>query len=286
MAERSNIGWTEATWNVMDGCTRISDGCINCYITRTVPFRVERRRFNGDRIGATTGLQFHPHRLDLPLRWRRSRMIFVNSMGDLFHDSVTDELVAEMFAVMTIAHQHTYQVLTKRHARMRAVLTDPGFPDLVAAAIARRGHQVELTWPLPHVWTGVSAESQPWAQRRVPALLDTPGVRWVSAEPLLGPLDLTPWLPQLDWVVVGGESGPGARPMDVDWAVDVVDQARTAGVPVFVKQLGTAWAKTTPAREGGTVYRLGDRKAEDWSHWPANLRVRDYPTTTRGGVTV
>ncbi|AHH16559.1 putative bacteriophage protein [Nocardia nova SH22a] len=261
----SRIEWTDETWNPVTGCTRISEGCERCYIERTPPMRMAHRRFDGPQIGATTGVRLHPERLRRPVDWRKPRKVFVCSMADLFHDDVPDEFISRVFATMAVTEQHTFQVLTKRTARMRALLSSDRF----------RAYPFWLSdvWPLPNVWIGTSVESQKWADIRIPLLLDTPAaVRWISAEPLLGWVDLDKHLfphrcpdgcrcrrpddgdrhecacggacadwsprPALDWVVVGGESGPGARPMDPDWARDLRDQCIEAGVPFLFKQWG------------------------------------------------
>ncbi|WP_367128272.1 DUF5131 family protein [Saccharothrix sp. HUAS TT1] len=279
MGDKTRIEWTDATWNPVTGCTRVSEGCRRCYIERTPPFRTAGRRFDSAEVGGTTGVLLHPERLAQPLRWRKPRRVFVNSLADLFHDDVPDAMVARVFAVMAATPWHTYQVLTKRPARMRALLKAEAFADEVGFAWHEMGGEEKaLAWsalPLPNVWLGVSTEDQATASRRIPILLDTPAaVRWISAEPLLGPIDLdgplvdghrprlTYWLtgrpywkpigtvngnglaevldvgPRLDWVVVGGESGPGARPMHPDWARTIRDQCAAASVPMLFKQWG------------------------------------------------
>lgn len=220
------------------------------------------------------GFALTPH-FDLarePLRWQTPSMVFVNSMSDLFHDLAPTELIAEICATILATPRHTYQILTKRHGRMRALLTHPQFARDVATAWRALSDGTdeppigEFAWPPPNLWLGVSAENQHWADIRIPALLTTPaGLRMLSAEPLLGPLDLRPHLrgePTLEWVIVGGESGRGARPMHVEWAIDIVEQCLAAGVAVFVKQLGSAW---------------GPHKGADTDTWPASLRVRQTP---------
>lgn len=294
----SKIEWTEETWNPVTGCTRVSDGCDHCYIERTMPFRTQHRKFNDDGIGATTGVKLHSERLHKPLRWRKPRRVFVNSLSDLFHDEVPDRFVAEVFAVMSLAPQHTFQLLTKRHARMRSLLRSHAFWTAFSAAMLGRrqpGMPISYDADGPHlrnVWVGVSVENQQWADIRIPALLDTPAaVRWISAEPLLGPVDLhncsgvdaieqdwtggpgggsgTPH-PLLSWVVVGGESGPGARPMELDWARTIVRNCQDAGVPVFCKQLGSRWG----------------REHHDIDQFPEDLRVREYsaPVADPGAI--
>jgi protein gp37 len=171
-------------------------------------------------------IRLMPEVLDAPLRWRQPRRIFVNSMSDLFHPGVPDGFIVNVLHVMARCPQHCFQVLTKRPARMRDVLSIRSEPTL------------------PHVWWGVSVENQSTAEERVPLLLDTPAaVRFVSAEPMLDAIDLSPWLRGLDWVIVGGESGPGARPCHVHWIRSVVQQCRAAHVRCFVKQLGSVWAE-------------------------------------------
>jgi len=238
MADHSKIEWTEATWNPVTGCTKVSPGCDNCYAEKIV------ERFHGK--GAFAVVRRSDDKLFLPFRWRRPRRVFVNSMSDLFHDDVPDSFIANVWSVMARTPRHTYQVLTKRHARMRALLSSAAFQDHV------RSIAPGAAWPPPNVWLGVSVENQKWADIRVPALLATPAaVRWLSCEPLLGPVDLIravnklDWLDPaslqpggIDWVVAGGESGRGARPMHPDWARSLRDQCARSGVPYFFKQHG------------------------------------------------
>lgn len=269
MGDTTHIEWTDATWNPVTGCTRVSPGCVNCYIDWAPPFRVEGRHFtdrDGNRshaIGATTGVRLHPDRLDWPLRKRswRGKRVFVCSLADLFHDDVPDEYIARVFAVMALTPEVTYQVLTKRPARMRALLASGTFAGMVWRDVD------DLSWPLPNVWLGVTVEDQERADQRIPILLDTPAaVRWLSCEPLLGRVALGTcrrhrngsihdngygecadchvldgWegkYRRIDWVVAGGESGPGARPMHPDWARSLRDQCAAAGVPYLFKQWG------------------------------------------------
>lgn len=287
MADSSKIEWTDATWNPVTGCTKVSPGCDHCYAETL------HERFNGKGSFATVTL--HPDRLDLPLRWKKPRRVFVNSMSDLFHKDVSDEFIAMVFAAMALTPRHTFQILTKRHARMRSLLSDSWFFEgLLPHAVDQLSTgDYEFRYPLPNVWLGVSTEDQKWADIRIPALLETPAaVRWISAEPLLGPVDLdmlsffTPadragfpgsfnsltgeWspaagdpdlecrntigdLPRIDWVVVGGESGPGARPMHPEWARSLRDQCAAASVPFLFKQWG-AWApESVCATEAGAA---------------------------------
>jgi protein gp37 len=233
----SAIEWTEATWNPVTGCTRVSPGCARCYIERQPPFRIEGRRFR--RVGneETTGVRLHPERLEQPRRWRAPRVIFVNSMSDLFHDAISAEYIAAVFAVMAECEQHVFQVLTKRHERLRELAPD-------------------LPWPR-NVWMGVSVENNRWAVR-ADYLRDVPAaVRFVSAEPLLGPVDRLE-LKNLHWVIVGGESGPSYRAMQADWARELRDRCVRAEVAFFFKQ----WGGRTP-KSGG---RLLDGQV--WSEMP------------------
>lgn len=235
MADKSAIEWTDATWNPVTGCTEVTPGCDNCYAKT---FAERWRGTPGHYFEQGFDVVLRPDKLTLPLTWRKPRRVFVNSMSDLFHKDVPDEFIARVFAIMSQTPQHTYQVLTKRHGRMRSLLN------------AKREEWSAFTgpWPLPNVWLGVSVEDQDRANLRIPALIDTPAaVRWLSCEPLLGPVDLRRTDKDalvdggIDWVVVGGESGHGARPMHPHWARDLRDQCTSAGVPFFFKQWGE-WA--------------------------------------------
>lgn len=293
MSGNSNIEWTDSTWSPTTGCDRTSLGCDHCYAL-TLAKRLKamgsaKYQTDGDphTSGPGFGVAMHASALALPLAWRSPRKIFVNSMSDLFHAKITDEFIAQVFAVMAACPQHVFQILTKRHARMRTLLSSPEFVERFEAefldlTVNRFPHLGQERWsyPLPNVHLGVSVENQKWADIRIPALLGTPAaVRWISAEPLLGPIDLagpiategplcgsrprlTYWLtgrphwtpekrddhgnvyqepatgPRLDWVVVGGESGPGARPMHPDWVRTVRDQCAEADVPFLMKQWG------------------------------------------------
>lgn len=257
----SKIEWTDTTWNPVTGCDKVSPGCDHCYAESIA------RRFAGtasfpDGFAVT----LHPERLGAPLRWRKPRRVFVNSMSDLFHDQIPDDYIAHVFAVMARTPQHTYQVLTKRHGRMRSLLSSDRFRRRMYDFLTFEHYQWinnnRLTHPLPNVWLGVSVENQTWANVRIPALSDTPAaVRFLSCEPLLGPLDLTEF-PDPDWVIVGGESGPGARPMDLAWVRDIRDQCADSRTPLFVKQLGSA---------------NGPHKGGDIDTWPPDLRIRQWP---------
>lgn len=312
-AKGSKIEWTDDTWDPLEGCTPVSKGCDNCYAARLVGTRFRHLPLYAGLAegGVFTGVvRLVPERLDQPLRWRRPRLIFVDSRADLFHDKVPDEFIARVFAVMAMAPHHTFQVLTKRHARMRAVLSSPEFHSLVAAAAPIYGRDPDLaqdyvttTWPLPNVWLGVSVETQQWADIRIPALLDTPAaVRWLSCEPLLGPVDLAGYLPRradapwypvecrhgydgcplcdralapadaISWLVVGGESGPGARPMHPAWARSLRDQAVRSGVPFHFKQHG-AWVPVRDNPRHGDNWVARDGTTTAWSRDDGRSRV-------------
>lgn len=304
MGDNSKIEWTEATWNPFVGCTAVSPGCDNCYAAGLASGRlVHTPAYEGLAEGGVFNgtIRLLPDRLYQPLRWRRPRRIFVNSMSDLFHDQVPDHYIADVFAVMALARQHTFQVLTKRHGRMRSLLSSPDFRTAVgnygpkyaqhrnAGYVYAVGTQCS-NWPLRNVWLGVSVENQQWADIRIPALLGTPtAVRWVSAEPLLGQIDLSAWLVDhgepdrkwgipLDWVVVGGESGSGARPMHPDWAIRLRDQCTAADVPFLFKQWGE-WSPMWPLDRGRVNVRKTDRTmADDGTLYaPGDLRYPDGP---------
>jgi protein gp37 len=292
MSDHTNIEWTDATWNPITGCSVVSAGCKHCYAMRLAGTRL---RHHPSRAGLTretsagpvwTGkVRLNEAWLDQPLRWRRPRRIFVCAHGDLFHPAVPVEWIDQVFAVMALAQQHTFQVLTKRPERMRNYLTDHaagGRHIWVAAQALKmpRGTKPAPGWPIPNVWLGVSVEDQPTADERIPLLLQTPAaVRFVSAEPLLGAVDVSDELQRkcghcdepialckggrdiyngarccvlcehdvgIDWVIAGGESGPRARPSHPDWFRILRDQCQAAGVAFFFKQWG-AWEVASAA---------------------------------------
>lgn len=273
MGDQSAIEWTQATWNPLVGCSRVSEGCRHCYAERQA-YRAAAMgisRYDGitKKVGGeirwTGKVALVESALELPLRWKKPRRIFVNSMSDLFHEKVPDQWIQSIFEVMLEADQHTYQVLTKRPRRMMEWVTQFLAPALLPAV-------------LEGIWLGVSVEDQATADERIPLLLQTPAVtRWVSYEPALGPVDWRSWTPvlnegpgeSLDWIVVGGESGPDARTFNLDWARQTIAQA--GRIPVFVKQLGSVY-------QDGDQYRQSRHpKGGDPEAWPAGLRVREYP---------
>lgn len=253
----TTIEWTDRVWNPTTGCDKVSPGCDNCYAL-TMAKRLKgmgsaKYQLDGDprTSGPGFGLQVHPDVLDQPLRWRKPARVFVNSMSDLFHPRVPDDFIAQVFAVMAVSSRHTHQVLTKRPKRMRALMNQWSDNDVpLRAAIARVGlggwSPSRHILPLPNVWLGTSVEDQQRADERIPALLHTPAaVRFLSCEPLLGRVDTYPWLRTggIHWVIAGGESGPGHRPMDVDWARNLRDECVQADVAFFFKQHGGARPK-------------------------------------------
>jgi protein gp37 len=235
MSINSTIEWTDATWNPVRGCVKISPGCKYCYAER---FAERFRGVRGHPFERGFDLRLVPEKLTEPLGWKARRRVFVNSMSDLFQEGVPLEYIAEVGRVMQQANWHEYQILTKRHERMRELLTGP------------------LNWlaMLPHVWLGVSVEDKAYGLRRIEALRRTPArVRFLSIEPLLedlGKLDLT----AIDWVIVGGESGPGARPMKQDWVMSIFRQCRDSGVPFFFKQWGGLRKHETGRKLKGKTY--------------------------------
>lgn len=380
----TGIEWTDQVWNPVVGCTPVSPGCLNCYAA-TMARRLEAmgrpeyqpRRLDtaGRDVTGLFGLQDESDRvvriaekrdgravftgdvrmvsdrLAEPLGWKRPRMVFVNSMSDLFHEAVPDRFIRLVFAAMSFAGQHTYQVLTKRPERMAAWFSDPanslsacqaewvaaGIDDRTATGerrIGREGTTGSINgttrgvgdgnhWPLPGVWLGASVEDQTTANDRIPHLLRCPAaVRFLSCEPLLGALDLSRWIacncpgdygryphedkhniycprsrryvgPRIGWAIIGGESGPRARPCDVAWVRSIVSQCQEAGVAAYVKQLGAKTGMTNPSgpqvrewdetqiveAEDGVRLLLRDPKGGDPAEWPEDLRVRQFPNT-------
>ena len=268
MASKSKIEWTDATWNPIGGCTRVSEGCRFCYAeVLAASFATSRKqdRYEGlagyikgkqqsaDNARWTGDIKLFYDMLDRPLRWRKPRMIFVNSMSDMFHEKVPVDYIHQIFGVMNQANQHIYQVLTKRDERL----------------VELNEH---LDWS-PHIWQGVSVENQE-TTGRIDNLLKTDAkVKFLSIEPLIGRvLDMN--LDGIDWVIVGGESGKSARHMAPVWVEDIIDQCRNADVPVFVKQMGTVWGRA----------HNSDWKGQKVEDWPENLRVREYPDHVLGGT--
>jgi len=323
MSAQTNIEWTDRTWNPIRGCSRVSAGCVNCYAERQAvrqqgPGRAYEGLVRSTPAGPrwTGAVRVAAEVLEDPIHWRTPRRIFVNSMSDLFHEGLTFEQIADVFRVMAYPEcdRHTFQILTKRPQRMLDFFT-----------WAREQPHV-APWPDPdvvlrNVWLGVSVEDQARADERIPLLLQTPAaVRFLSVEPLLGQVDLTrvrsphggtenvlrtavsqaardagiQKLNGIDWVIVGGESGPGARPCDVGWIGSIVEQCAHTGVACFVKQVGAHPLPSVDGVEGpwaehvrfftdadGSPARLRDPKGGDPLEWPEGLRVREFPEVSR-----
>ncbi len=304
MSDNSHIEWTDATWNPVTGCSVVSPGCTNCYAMKLAGTRL---RNHASRAGLTTKsksgpvwngtVRFNEAWLLQPLRWRKPRTIFVCAHGDLFHEDVPDEWIDRVFAVMGSAPQHTYQVLTKRAERMRQYLScrraeTPLQPIIGSGLLGYNPFNREVL-PPRNIWLGVSIERQQEADERIPHLLTTPAaVRFISAEPLLGPIDLTAYTEIgplsflkrhniqnntltncIDWVIVGGESGAGARAMHPGWARSLREQCAAADVAFFFKQWG-AWAPSTPEAAAGNP-RSGWRCLAAHPHVPKQVEL--YP---------
>jgi protein gp37 len=239
MAQGTGIEWTESTWNPVTGCTKISPGCAHCYAERMA----ERLQAMGQANYAHGfELTLQPQMLELPLKWKKPQTIFVNSMSDLFHPNVPLGYIRQVFDVMARAHWHRFQVLTKRSDRLRAIST-------------------EIDWP-SNVWMGTSVESDRYRGRIDELRASGAHVKFLSLEPLLGPLRNLE-LAEIDWVIVGGESGPGARAMDPEWAIDLRDQCLQVGVPFFFKQWGGRNKKQTGRALEGRL----------WNEMPADRKV-------------
>ena len=298
MGAETSIQWTAtvnedgsvtpgSTWNPTKGCSRVSEGCRGCYAEgiaarfsglhpktgKPLAYHgLARMSDNGPRW--TGKLAMAPAHLDDPIRWKRPRRIFVNSMSDLFHERLTDEQIASVFRVMLNAPRHTYMILTKRAKRMH---------DWVRWFEQERGEPLP-----PFIWLGVSAEDQENANERIPWLLATPTrIRFVSAEPLIGPIDFGEVhptyrggleAPRLDWVIVGGESGRDCRPFDVEWARSIIRQCRAAGAAAFCKQLGGKPFDSTGAWESRDVLPSHGPPIEEWG---PDFSVREFPVVAQ-----
>ncbi|WP_031517721.1 DUF5131 family protein [Desulfofalx alkaliphila] len=272
---KTKIEWADAVWNPVTGCTPISPGCENCYAKRMAQRLRGRCGYPADEPFRVT---MHLKRFIEPLRWKKPRRVFVCSMGDLFHENVPDNIIYNIFAVMADTPQHTYMVLTKRPGRMKDILCRPNAANEIWRNTTYSDDPgCHKYWPLPNVWLGVTAENQEQADKRIPILLQIPAtVRFVSVEPMLGPVDLSKYLTcqfyageemewrkgtivpegypklraarirsRIDWVICGGESGPLARPMHPDWVRSLRDQCVASGVPFFFKQ----WGEWAPVHE-------------------------------------
>ena len=220
MGDKTSIEWSDTTWNPVTGCTKVSPGCKHCYAERMAG---RLQKMKNPRYENGFELTLQSDQIELPLRWRRPRRIFVNSMSDLFHEDVPESFIREVFGTMQEAHWHVFQVLTKRSERLKSLAP-------------------RLSWP-PNVWQGVSVENQDYVQRIDDLRAVPAAVRFLSIEPLLGPISNLP-LHGIHWAIVGGESGPGHRSMDASWVRDLRDQCVVANVPFFFKQWGGRVAKS------------------------------------------
>jgi protein gp37 len=303
----TKIEWTEVTWNPVTGCDRISPGCDHCYALtlarRLMAMGQAKYQHDGDprTSGPGFGVTMHEDALEEPLRWRTPRMVFTASMGDIGHARVPRSFAARIWAVMALARRHTFQVLTKRPARLAAMTTDPAFArevghhatDLIGSRAwqhwqldlggqrlvgdsgrgdgwtttpTRRSTLWSPPWPLPNVWLGTSIEADRYSHRAAGLRQASTALRFLSLEPLLDPLPSLD-LSGIDWVILGGESGPRARDMDLDWLRELISRSRAAGTAVFVKQLGSCWCTAHGYRGKGNH---PDR-------WPGDLRIREMP---------
>ncbi len=268
MGINSKIEWTDSTWNVISGCTKISAGCKNCYAERIAP------RIDVD----FSKIELHPEKLDQPLHWRKPRKIFLCSMSDLFHEQVPDDFIARVFGAMS--EKHIYQILTKRPGRMKEWFSKVGSWEGIwthngtapEKAYDGTGIIIGCHWPKPNVWLGISAENQETYDLRVSDLYETPAaVRFLSIEPMLGPIKLfcvngrkdpAKWWgnkSKLTWVICGGESGPEARPLFPNWVREIRDQCEAASIPFFFKQWGR-WKPICPESEMRDAETYEERK--------------------------
>lgn len=311
----SNIEWTDETWNPLAGCSKVSEGCRNCYAmkmaqriaaaadarvakgetctARQEAYRLVTKRTNDEL--ATPLPQWNnvvvpiPEALEEPYGWKQPRLVFVNSMSDLFHEDVPFKFIAEVFTTMAQTFQHTYQVLTKRPRRMLE------FFAWNYQGMSRREAEADWLASWPNVWLGVSVENQEQADERIPLLLQVPAVvRFLSCEPLLGPIDLNslPYSPDrmyrssIDWVIVGGESGHDARHCGTGWIRGIIEACKANGTACFVKQVGSRPVSRKIGEPLGDTshgcdrWTLIDRKGGDMSEWPEDLRVREFPKAT------
>lgn len=319
----TKIQWTDASWNPLGGCSRVSEGCRFCYAEAMAarfggpgkPYHgLVRMTENGPKW--TGAIRIRRDILDQPMRWKRSRRIFVNSMSDTFHEAGDYDAIDAIFAAMLLAPQHVFQVLTKRPEIMRTYMAarrDFTAINDHARRIAKRDDIAVLptqahgmvpdNWPPKNVWLGVSVENQEWANVRVPILRETQAaVRFLSCEPLLGPLDLQlgmsdglglhhgARLDGISWVIAGGESGRNVRSCKLEWIRSIVGQCRAAGVACFVKQVGSRPIHEAGRIDGTWSHAMGgyvkrwahvDGKGGDPAEWPSDLRVREWPEDRR-----
>lgn len=266
----SNIQWTEKTWNPTLGCSEISPGCRECYAAKMahrlahMPLQKENyegltKKLPNGRIVWTGFVKEMPERLLSVFNNKKPTTYFVDSMSDLFHDDVSFEYLYKVFEMMHLTPQHTYQVLTKRDKRLSL---------LQAVYFHLKRNYPEATFPAKNVWLGVSVEDEKNKHRVIELIKVKAAVKFLSCEPLLGPIDLSPYLPDIDWVITGGESGSKHRPCQLEWIESIVDQCKAANVPVFVKQLGSYHAK---------IRKMSDKKGGNINEFPEHLQLREFP---------
>ena len=253
----TGIAWTNHTWNPWRGCTIVSEECINCYAMEVAnrysgpgqPYEGIAHKVKG-KARWTNVVKFIPHTLEKPLSWKKPSMIFVNSMSDMFHESIPIDEIQQVMQVMRDAHWHTFQVLTKRGERIIEL-------------------DSELKWA-DNIWLGVSVGNQKNSHRIEQLQQTTAKVKFLSMEPLIGPVNGMN-LDKIDWCIVGGESGFNARPMKAEWALDILSACRSWGTAFFMKQMGSHWAKLT------RVTGVTDKKGENFDQFPHKLQIREYP---------
>jgi protein gp37 len=295
-ATHTAISWTDRTWNPLRGCRLVSPGCTHCYAMRQAGrFSAPGQPYEGLVRKTSQGytwtgkVRLIERDLAAPLRWKTPQRVFVNSMSDLFHEAVPEAWLDAIFTIMAGAPHHTFQILTKRPERMQAYCSQRPLLGRLQACRLRAGLGGDPlhVWPLPNVWLGVSVETKATLPR-LNALCATPAtLRFASFEPLLEDLgDITPWLapvlefPALDWCIIGGESGPKARPCNLEWARHLIRQCQGANVPVWMKQVG---ARPCIDMTGGnrydahTCFPVRDTAGADPAAWPAHLRVQQFP---------
>lgn len=268
MSDKSAIEWTDATWNPVTGCTKVSPGCAHCYAET---FAERFRGVPGHPFAQGFDIKLWPERLALPLRWKEPRRIFVNSMSDLFHEAIPDKFIEKIFEVMTQADHHVFQVLTKRAERMaawtRSKFSGSGDPTRQPGCGQKNGPN---PWP-GHVWLGVSVENQRFTSRIRYLKQTAAPIRFLSIEPLVGPVDLEGWMLEgIRWVIVGGESGPHARPVKPEWVFKIREQCQKHRVPFFFKQWGTydPSGKRVGKKAAGRIL-----DGRTWDEMPADLRT-------------
>lgn len=306
---KTKIQWADDTWNPTTGCSKVSEGCRNCYAKFGMWPRLKAMSatvYHGREFG---DVMCHPERLDYPLRFSKPTKFFVNSMSDVFHPDIPDEFIDKIFAAMALSPRHIFQILTKRPVRMKEYLTNSQTPlnvqlesiDSRRSIKKQKQKRADISFPLPNVWLGVSVEDQETARERIPVLLQTPAaIRWISAEPLIESIDLRKkyWvecieeygdigneliklIDGIDWIVVGGESGPNARPCAIEWIGDIVKECKSTKTPVFVKQMGAYIVSTEEMDDEGKEFiwrgTSDDMKGSVFHDFPKELQIRQYP---------